>query len=83
MIRKAREEDCAALTALAFRSKAVWEYPEEWMVVFREELKAEASQITDLDPHLLERDGRICGYYMLKEHSSVLVELEHMFVEPD
>lgn len=71
------------MSALAIRSKAHWGYDEDQMRIFAAELTLAPEGIEPRAACVLERDGRILGYYTLVPHSAANVELEHLFVEPD
>jgi GNAT superfamily N-acetyltransferase len=82
MIRPARAADAAALSDLAFRSKAVWGYSDEFMEACRAELTVSAG---DLDAHpafVVERDGRPVAFYLLKALSPDTVDLDLLYVDP-
>ena len=83
LIRKAAEHEAALLSALAFRSKAYWTYPEAFMEACRSELSYSSK---DLRRHLFyvaEAAGSVVGFYALIELSAQEMELEALFVEPE
>ena len=92
-IRKAKPSDCTVLTELTFQSKAVWNYPEEYLEVWRDELTITEGDIQSKDVFVAEEDGVILGYYSIAENpedmtiGEVFVKkglwLEHLFVTPE
>ena len=85
-IRPARREDCAALTALALRSKAVWGYDAAFMEACREEPTIRPDMLDSDIVKALEIDGprgsEIAGFYRLKLEKGV-VEVYDFFIDPD
>ena len=81
--RPARVEDAADLSELAFRSKAYWGYPAEFMQACREELNVDAETIEaeDCFYEVAIKAGRIAGFYAL-EGRGRSIELDALFVEP-
>ena len=72
-IRPARPEEADALSRLAQESKAVWDYSEEQLAVFRRELTLLAEETLPHHAHVLESEaGALLGFYT-----------EHLFVAPD
>jgi GNAT superfamily N-acetyltransferase len=81
-IRRATPADAAMLTEFSLRSKAVWNYPPEWMETFRPELTLTPERLETIPAFVLEVDGRAVGYYSLLPRSADEVELWHLFVRP-
>ena len=83
--RAATPEDAAALSKLAFKSKAYWGYDLEFMRRCKAELTYSPSQIDS--PvwrfHLCELAGRPVGFYALELLGAGRAELEALFVSPD
>jgi GNAT superfamily N-acetyltransferase len=84
VIRPARPDEAALLSDLALRSKAHWGYSKEFMDACRAELTYTAAAFTaaDLRFFVAERDRGIVGFYTLRRHSAVEIELDALFVEP-
>jgi N-acetylglutamate synthase-like GNAT family acetyltransferase len=80
-IRPARREDCAALTDLAMRSKAVWGYDAAFMEACREELTITPEMLDSDIVKVLEADGALAGFYRLKLENGV-VEVYDFFIDP-
>ncbi|MDJ0785588.1 MAG: GNAT family N-acetyltransferase [Myxococcota bacterium] len=80
-IRVAEPSEAQAISALAVRSKAHWDYTPEQMAVFSEELRVLPEQVAERHAHVAE-DGGLLGFYTLLPLEDGRVELEHLFVEP-
>lgn len=80
-IRPARSEDCAALTDLAMRSKAVWGYDADFMEACREELTIRPDMLDSDIVEVLEIDGALAGFYRLRLENGV-VEVYDFFIDP-
>lgn len=70
------------LTEFSLRSKAVWNYPAEWMESFRPELTLTPDQLAEIPAFVLEVEGQAVGYYSLLRRSVEEVELWHLFIRP-
>ena len=82
MIRPARPAEAAALSDLAFRSKAYWGYDAAFMEACRAELTYTPGQVAEGGVVVAERAGRCVGFYVLERRSPAEVELEALFVDP-
>ncbi len=82
MIRPARAEDAAALSALAFRSKAHWGYDDAFLERARPELEVTAGDIARLRVGVADDGGRPVGFYALDLGRSP-AEIVAMFVDPE
>ncbi len=84
-LRRAAGRDADALSALAFRAKAHWDYDANFMASCKDELSYSREQfdVAGNRTYVYERDGQAVAFYVLeqKEHSGI--ELEALFVEPD
>ena len=83
-IRRAGPGDAAALSSLAFRSKASWGYDIEFMKRCRDELTY-AEQDIEAPRYrfqVCEVDGEAVGFYVLEIRSEMEAELEGLFVKP-
>lgn len=83
-IRTADPRDADKLSALALRSKAHWDYSQEFMDACREELRIDSDHIQNecASYFVADLDGHIVGYYALIRESVSACELEALFVEP-
>ena len=82
LIRRARRDECALLSELAFRSKASWGYSERFMAECREELTFRAADIECGQFFVLECDGEVVGFCALQSCGADEGMLAEMFVEP-
>jgi GNAT superfamily N-acetyltransferase len=76
-IRDAEPTDCAALSALAFASKASWGYDNAFMEACRGELTVRPEDLCNTRVRIADEDG-VLGFYGLRAD-----ELLWMFVAPD
>ena len=83
-IRAAAAADAAALTSLAFRSKAHWGYAIEFMAACKSELTYTGEMIDAPDYHfyVAEIGDQVAGFYALLLTGSESAELEALFVKP-
>lgn len=83
-LRQAVPSKAKALSALAYRSKAFWNYSDAFMANCRNELTYCTEQLLDLSLHfyVAESAQKIIGFYALKTISNDTIELEALFVEP-
>ena len=81
-LRAARPEEAASLTALAFASKRLWGYDEDFMARTGSELVLTEEMIARHPTTVCERDGRVAGFSMLVV-SDEEAEVELLFVAPD
>ena len=92
-VRPGRPDDAAALSDLAFRSKAFWGYSESLMAAFADELKVSPEMAAEAI--IAEVDGVIAGFHLLGPVSGALPgrpatepppadagELDMLFLDP-
>lgn len=65
VIRPARADEAAALSALALRSKGHWGYDAEFLARCRDPLTVSAKQIQEHEAMVLEDDGGLLGFFVL------------------
>jgi len=84
-MRPATGEDAATLTDLALRSKAHWDYSDEFIAACREELTLTSAQIEapQFFCQVCLRKERPIAFYSLEKISTEIAELDALFVEPD
>ncbi len=82
-IRPARPDEADTLSGLAFRSKAHWGYPAEFMDACRRELGVDRSLIDAGRVRVLDTGVEIIGFYSLENLPGGRLELGHLFVEPE
>ncbi|HEX8844568.1 MAG TPA: GNAT family N-acetyltransferase [Pyrinomonadaceae bacterium] len=80
-IRPARPADAALLSELALRSKGHWGYDRDFLEACRTELTLSEDYITGSAVFVLEEEGRIVGFYGLRDEGDEL-DLAYLFVEP-
>ncbi len=61
LIRGARHDECALLTDLAFRAKAIWGYSEQFMADCIAELTISEADIQNHQFFVREFDGAVAG----------------------
>ena len=81
-ISKALPSQAASLSDLAFRSKALWGYSDEFMNQCRAELTYSSDAIDKSICYVLEAGDQLVGFYMLESIDEYSCELEALFVEP-
>jgi GNAT superfamily N-acetyltransferase len=80
-IRPARTDDLAALSNLAFRSKAHWGYDQAFMEACRDELTVREPDLQRFRVFVLEREGTTIGFGAVAPGDPE-AELWWLFVEP-
>ena len=80
MLRPGRIDDCAALSRLALRSKAVWGYSREFLAQCAPELTVSPEHL----PHLfvIECGAQPVAFHALSQAAQQSAELEFLFVDP-
>jgi GNAT superfamily N-acetyltransferase len=81
LIRPARPDEAAALTALAVRSKAHWPYPAAFLARFARTIGLTPEVVAANDVHVLERDGVVRGFVTVLHRGDVAV-LDDLWLEP-
>lgn len=83
-IRKAKPQESESLSALAIRSKAHWNYSDEFLQDCMEELSYTAEQISHPNHwfYVASLNDQIQGFYQLVKITPDEIELEALFVEP-
>lgn len=80
-IRRARPDEADALSALAFRSKAHWGYPPDFLATWRDEMRLHADAIAKHEVWVAESPGgSLIGYHRVLAGDPA--ELEDLWVEP-
>ena len=80
-IEKAQPGDAAELTAIAHAAKRHWNYPEEWIQAWREDLTFTSDFIQSRPVYKIVGEEGILGCCAYEVHSSHL-EILHMWVLP-
>jgi len=81
LIRRATADDIDALTDLAHRAKAHWNYPPAWMRQWDAQLTILPGYLEMHDVWVIEIDARIVAMCALEDRG-VRWNLEHVWVEP-
>ncbi len=82
-VRPARPEEAEHLSSLAIRSKAYWGYDATFMAACSSELSLASDEVGLLHTHVLVVSEHIVGFFTLEAVDTQVVELGHLFVEPD
>ena len=61
-IRPGRASDAAALSDVARKAKALWEYPAEWLEAWRADLTLSAADVDRMIVRVAEANGEIVGF---------------------
>jgi GNAT superfamily N-acetyltransferase len=82
-IRRARADEAGLLSDLAFRSKAYWGYPIDWLERWRPELTVDPQALVAAPTFVAVAEASLLGFYHLKPTSRAdACELDFLFVEP-
>ena len=81
IIRPPAVEELPELSALCFKSKAVWGYDNDFMEACRRELSVEPCDLQSTSVAVAEQDGRLVGVAQIKVVGSE-ADLLKLFVEP-
>ena len=81
-IVRAKPDDAAVLTEIAFAAKRHWGYPERWIESWRDALTVRPEFIANHETYAAILDGRTVGFYALVRNDDRL-NLLHLWVLPD
>src|SRR2546423_13725352 len=81
VLRTPAIEELPALSALCFRSKAVWGYDSNFMQACRNELSIESCDLRSTSIAIAEENGKIVGVAQIKVIGNE-ADLLKLFVEP-
>jgi len=81
ILRTPTVDELPALSALCFRSKAVWGYDNDFMEACRRELTIEPLELRSTSISVAEKDDRIVGVTQVKVTGSE-ADLLKLFVDP-
>jgi GNAT superfamily N-acetyltransferase len=81
-IRRAEPSDAAVLTAIAFAAKRYWEYPEEWLGLWADELTVDPEYIGTHETWVAEDETCVLGWCALSRDEDA-ASLDHCWVKPD
>lgn len=80
-IRRAMPSEAESLTSLAHAAKRHWNYPENWIEQWKDDLTISREFIHRNDVYVALIDGELGGCCALVVSDS-LAELEHMWIDP-
>lgn len=83
IIRKPKPEEAEELTKLSFRSKAYWDYPDEWLKAWTTELTVTTEMIENWIAYLIEVDKRIVGFWAREPIESEKTSRGLLFIAPE
>lgn len=81
-IRRALPQDAPRLTQIAFAAKRHWQYPEQWIQQWVDDLTITEEYINKWPVFVAELSGSICGFCALTQGNNDW-ELDHMWIDPD
>jgi GNAT superfamily N-acetyltransferase len=80
-IVRAKPEDAAVLTEIAFAAKRHWGYPERWIQNWQDILTMRPEFIAANVTYCAIEDARAVGFYLLTNESDGL-HLDHLWIAP-
>lgn len=83
IIEKATGKDASVLTELTVRSKSYWDYSDELIESWSEDLKVSSDYILEKEVYKLIIDDALIGYYSYFKLNDDEVKLENLFIEPN
>lgn len=81
-IENARIEDAKELTDLTIRSKSYWNYSDQQIEIWRNDLTVTADYILEKEVFKLVMENKIIGYYSYFKQQGSDFKLENLFIEP-
>jgi GNAT superfamily N-acetyltransferase len=82
LIVRARPDDAAALTHIAFSAKRSWSYAEKWIEAWRDVLTITPDFVASHDTYAATVEECIVGFYALGQEGDRM-QLLHLWVSPD
>ncbi len=82
-IRSGLPTDSEKLTELAFRSKASWGYPKEWIEKWRNELTVTPEMLEKGVVFVAEYDAQIIGFWCRQAIQTDNITQGFLFIDPD
>ncbi len=79
--RRARRDECAALTRIAHAAKRHWGYPEEWIRLWTEDLTVTPARIARDLTYCAVTGTRLVGFGAVSGTGAER-ELEHLWIDP-
>lgn len=81
-IKKTTKNDASDLTELTIQSKSFWNYGEEQIEAWREELTITEKYIEDNQVYKLLVGNSLIGFYAYQPENEDDVKLNYLFIEP-
>jgi GNAT superfamily N-acetyltransferase len=81
-IRRALSGEANVLTQIAHAAKRHWQYPEEWIALWRESLTITDTYLEEHQVFVGEVRETIAGFYALVQAANQW-ELDHFWINPD
>lgn len=81
-IRKATLKDLPILNQISLASKRHWQYPEDWIQRWLEDLTLDEEDLQNQEVHVLEADEKLIGFCGIAEDSDAY-EVAHLWVLPE
>ncbi len=81
-IRKAKSNESEMLTQITHAAKRYWNYPERWLVLWKDALTITPDFILKNEVYVAYDQDKILGFYALVAEGGVLA-LEHLWVAPE
>lgn len=82
-ICSARTHDAESLTELTLRSKNYWNYGEDLMAQWRDELTITGDYIRKNSTFKILKNKKVIGFYSFSKKSDDVVKLDNLFIDPD
>lgn len=81
-LTKASDEDAFLLSSIAIKAKSHWDYPKEWIELWREDLTLSVDFINQNQTYVLKNLGNVLGFCVIIDNTSYF-EIEHCWVLPE
>jgi len=80
-LRQAKPREANTLTGLAFRAKAHWGYPKDWLNLWADDLTITQEYIQNNMVAVADADGEVAGFVSVTEDGGDFF-LDNLFVDP-
>lgn len=81
-IRQAQAGESDLINGVVFRSKAYWDYPPDYMEIFRDQLHISEEQLTTDGVFVYVEEDEIVGVTHLVRYNETTMLLDALFVDP-
>ena len=83
-IFSATSKEIEELNSIAWEAKKSWGYPEEWMVLWKNDLRIDTAYVGNHTVLCIEIDGKISGWGSLEfDRKEKRWEIGHLWVHPE